>query len=214
MATIVNKNSKTISDLPAGKDLGRSNVMEMALPVQHASSNYHLLVRDILELVNKALVGLENVDNTSDKNKPISDAVLQALQNKADLEHFHSVRDIHGLSEQLARFFTINEQIPIENLRAVTRLLQDYAVKDHTHDLNQILGLSDALQGKADVQHDHELSTLPGYQNLIDIINQGLGEKLNAEQVDQRIDRKLEVFGSQIDQLVGTDIVREIPGQW
>lgn len=214
MATIVNKNSKTILDLLPGKDLGRSNVMEMALPVQRASSNYHLLVRDILELVNKALVGLENVDNTSDINKPISTAVNQALSSKAELEHMHGVQDIRGLAETLSRFFTINEQIPIENLRSVTRLLQDYADRDHNHDLNQILGLSDALQGKADVQHDHELSTLPGFQNLIDIINQGLGEKLNAEQVDQRIDRKLEVFSSQIDQLVGTDSVREIPGQW
>jgi len=40
--------------------------------------------------VTKAQVGLSNVDNTSDANKPISNATQSALNNKSDTTHDHS----------------------------------------------------------------------------------------------------------------------------
>lgn len=41
--------------------------------------------------VTKSQVGLGNVDNTSDKNKPISTATQTALNNKSDVGHTHTV---------------------------------------------------------------------------------------------------------------------------
>jgi hypothetical protein len=38
---------------------------------------------------NKAMVGLTNVDNISDANKPVSSAQLAALNLKANLAHQH-----------------------------------------------------------------------------------------------------------------------------
>ena len=43
--------------------------------------------------VTKAQLGLGNVDNTSDINKPISTAVQTALNSKADDEHTHTLTD-------------------------------------------------------------------------------------------------------------------------
>lgn len=42
------------------------------------------------KVLDKASVGLANVDNTADIDKPISTAVDDALQNKADISHTHS----------------------------------------------------------------------------------------------------------------------------
>ena len=44
--------------------------------------------------VTKAQVGLGNVDNTSDVNKPVSNAVQTALDDKADNGHTHTLDDI------------------------------------------------------------------------------------------------------------------------
>lgn len=44
--------------------------------------------------VTKAQVGLGNVDNTSDVNKPVSNAVQTALDGKADNGHTHTLDDI------------------------------------------------------------------------------------------------------------------------
>lgn len=44
--------------------------------------------------VTKEQVGLANVDNTADLDKPISYATQAALDEKADVEHVHSAHDI------------------------------------------------------------------------------------------------------------------------
>ncbi len=45
--------------------------------------------------------GLGNVDNTSDANKPVSNAVQAALDIKSDVGHVHFVTDVIGLSATL-----------------------------------------------------------------------------------------------------------------
>ena len=44
--------------------------------------------------VSKSAVGLANVDNTSDANKPISTATATALAGKAPLSHSHTIADL------------------------------------------------------------------------------------------------------------------------
>src|SRR5690606_33555 len=46
--------------------------------------------------LSKSDVGLGNVDNTSDLNKPISNAVQSALDDKADINHTHSASQINS----------------------------------------------------------------------------------------------------------------------
>lgn len=51
--------------------------------------------------LSKTDVGLANVDNTTDLNKPISTATQNALNNKASSTHFHIISDITGLQTAL-----------------------------------------------------------------------------------------------------------------
>lgn len=51
--------------------------------------------------VTKATLGLDQVDNTSDLDKPISTATQTALNNKADKTHTHAIADVTGLQSAL-----------------------------------------------------------------------------------------------------------------
>ena len=79
--------------------------------------------------ITKNTVGLGNVDNTSDKDKPISDAVAAALQLKAALTHIHAQADITGLAEALA----------------------GKSATDHTHSIVNITNLATQLNKKVDI---------------------------------------------------------------
>ncbi len=50
--------------------------------------------------VTKAQVGLGNVDNTSDVNKPISAAVQEALDKKSDKSHTHALDEISETTDK------------------------------------------------------------------------------------------------------------------
>src|SRR5574344_1606602 len=66
---------------------------EEIIPIVQNGSNKSVTVNLIKESIDKSDIGLENVDNTSDLNKPISTATQTALDAKVD-----SV-DGKGLSE-------------------------------------------------------------------------------------------------------------------
>ena len=51
--------------------------------------------------ITKNMVGLGNVDNTSDINKPISTAVQTALDLKSNVGHNHNISDVNGLQSAL-----------------------------------------------------------------------------------------------------------------
>lgn len=80
---------------PAGGDIGRvyvgtgsSNVMlakKIEVDTVDSKADAHIAKVDNPHGVTKAQVGLENVDNTADVDKPISTAVQTALDLKADI---------------------------------------------------------------------------------------------------------------------------------
>lgn len=78
-----------ISQLPVG-------IAEQAavVPVTNAAANQTRKVQlgDIVALATKQTVGLGNVDNTSDADKPVSTAVQSALDGKAAAVHTHDER--------------------------------------------------------------------------------------------------------------------------
>ena len=64
--------------------------------------------------VTKEQIGLGNVDNTSDMNKPISTATQMALDKKADVHHSHTMTDITDLENLLIikGFVTALSELP------------------------------------------------------------------------------------------------------
>lgn len=64
--------------------------------------------------VTKEQIGLGNVDNTSDMNKPISTATQMALDKKADIHHSHTMTDITDLENLpiIKGFVTVISELP------------------------------------------------------------------------------------------------------
>ena len=73
-----------------------------------------------------AQVGLANVDNTSDLNKPISTATQTALNGKANTTHSHVIGDVTGLQA------TLDGKAALSHTHAqsdITNLVSDLALK-------------------------------------------------------------------------------------
>lgn len=91
-------------------------------------------------VLTKADVGLGSVDNTSDLNKPVSDATQSALNNKADTGHTHATADITGLPATLSVLTT-----DVSNLQANKQDKLVSATNIKTVNGNSILGSGDIL---------------------------------------------------------------------
>lgn len=82
--------------------------------------------------LSKDAVGLGNVDNTSDADKPISTATATALSGKSDTGHGHAIADTTGL------------QAALDGKQAAG----SYAPATHTHVISDTTGLQGALDAK------------------------------------------------------------------
>lgn len=106
--------------------------------------------------VTKYQVGLDQVDNTSDMDKPISHAVDEALQGKADSEHMHEIGHIDSL-EELLNELRADVDTNAEDIDTKADLEHEhndlYYTKDETlefitvEDINDICGFSDGDVG-------------------------------------------------------------------
>lgn len=97
--------------------------------------------------VTKAMVGLGNVDNTTDAAKPISTATQTALDAKAAAIHTHVIADVTGL------------QSALDGKQAAG----SYAAAVHTHGISDITGLQSSLDGKAASSHTHTASAVTDF---------------------------------------------------
>lgn len=77
----------------------------------------------------KAQVGLDQVDNTADLDKPISTATQAALDGKAAASHTHTIANVSGLQTAL----------------------DGKAASSHTHTIANVAGLQTALDAKANL---------------------------------------------------------------
>lgn len=77
------------------------------------------------QTLDKAAVGLSNVDNTSDLNKPISTATQTALNGKANTAHVHALSDLTQSS-------ATNGQVPSWNGTNWVPVTPSPGVTDHT----------------------------------------------------------------------------------
>jgi len=94
----------------------------------------------------KADVGLGNVDNTSDLNKPVSTATQTALDGKAASSHTHAIADVTNLQTTL----------------------DGKAASSHTHPISAVTNLQSALDGKAASSHSHAIADVTGLQTALD----------------------------------------------
>jgi hypothetical protein len=101
----------------------------------------------------KADVGLSNVDNTSDANKPISSATQTALNGKANSSHTHASSDITDFTSAAKSAVVddaivdgVSDKAPSQN--AVFDALALKASSSHNHAIADVTGLQTALNAK------------------------------------------------------------------
>lgn len=99
----------------------------------------------------KSDVGLDNVDNTSDANKPISTAAQTALNGKAASVHSHAISDVTSLQTSLDAK---------ADSSAVTTALSGKADTVHSHAISDVTNLQASLDAKAAVSHTHLASEI------------------------------------------------------
>lgn len=89
--------SRKISELTRKTNLTGDELV----PAAHAGETYAVSISSIKSSVTKNDIGLSNVDNTPDVDKPVSALIQQALDGKAESTHGHAISDIVDLLEVL-----------------------------------------------------------------------------------------------------------------
>lgn len=120
------------------------------VPVFYGGTTYKATVGDILALVTKTGIGLGNVDNTSDINKPLSSAVQAALATKADANHTHAITQVNGLVVALSEKAPLTHSHVIADIAGLETALITKAPISHVHEISQVNGLTSVLSAKAD----------------------------------------------------------------
>ena len=141
-----------------------SEVVAGSSPVQSVSGRTGVVV------LASSDVGLGNVDNTSDLNKPISTATQTALDGKSAVGHTHATSEF-GLgnvdnTSDLNKPISTATQTALDGKSAVghTHLATDVGLGnvDNTSDANKPISTATqtALDGKSAVGHTHEASAI------------------------------------------------------
>ena len=100
--------------------------------------NSHIINTSNPHDVTKEQIGLENVDNTSDLDKPVSYAIQAALDEKADFEHMHedATTDVSG-------FMSPSDKVELADLRTK---VGDISVSDQiTHAIAEHVNVSGSI---------------------------------------------------------------------
>lgn len=135
--------------------------------------------------VTKQQIGLGNVNNTSDMDKPISTAVQEALNNKVEIEpgkglvSLEAAESIATVSEQLSEF---DESLQLEHARAVSAEdTINSALVTHKSDNENPHGVTAAQVGLGNVDNTSDLdkpistATQEALNALSDTIEEKIG---------------------------------------
>lgn len=93
----------------------------------------------------KTLLALNNVDNTADADKPISDDTQTALNGKAATNHTHTIAQVTGLQTELDNKSATNHNHDITTLTGYAASQALKANASHTHAIADVTGLSAQL---------------------------------------------------------------------
>ena len=142
------------------------------VPVSYQGNNYKVRLDSVKFFINKTDLGLNNVDNTSDLEKPISNATATALLGKADTNHNHALADIDGLTDVISQKANIVHEHEILDVNGLTAALDGKAAIDHGHSLASLPEVGQALTQKADVNHTHDIANINGLQDGLNNLQQ------------------------------------------
>lgn len=142
------------------------------LPVSYQGNNYKVRLDSVKFFLNKSDLGLDKVDNTTDLEKPISNATATALLGKADNVHTHVLSDIEGLSDVISQKANVTHGHEIVDINGLNNALDGKADVGHGHTLASLPEVGQALTQKADVNHTHDIGNINGLQDGLNNLQQ------------------------------------------
>lgn len=161
--------SKKISQLNEAISIDGSEV----IPISKPGFSLKLTLNRLKSIFTKADVGLGNVDNTSDIDKPLSSASIDAINTKADRNHSHNVSDIATLQQTLDNKANISHNHTVDNVSGLQTVLDTKSNTGHIHGISDVTGLVQSLSNKSDISHSHSLTKsdvgLPSVDNTSDV---------------------------------------------
>lgn len=119
--------AQNVSYENTASELAAENVQD-AIDEQQNDFSSHANNKSNPHSVTKSQIGLGNVDNTSDANKPISAATQNALNGKANSSHSHDASDITSGTLPLARGGTGQTSLAnVKNAFGITALENNFS---------------------------------------------------------------------------------------
>ena len=117
---------------------------------------------DLTKAQAKELLGLDNVDNTADADKPVSTATQTALDGKAASGHTHTIANVTGLQSAL------DGKADNSDIGSLEVMVGNKAPISHTHTFGGIPGLTAELGSKVPEARTVRASGVLRYGDAID----------------------------------------------
>ena len=182
---------------------------DMQFLVVYQGRNYRMGLGDMLSIVeqpSKEDLGLGNVDNTSDLDKPLSNAMLGALDNKANKNHGHSIGAINQLQESLDNKANIEHSHQMIDIVGIQEALNNKANQ------SEITRLEGEIGSKAPGNHTHE--EFPMIQQAIDYLNQYKSDKNHTHSefmmIEEILSRKADINHSHEEFVQFTQLIADL----
>lgn len=152
--------NKPVSDAVKAELDKKANhaAVQTAINVLSETMNAHNDSKNNPHSVTKAQIGLSNVDNTADKDKPVSDAVKTELSKKADAEnlnsHTENTSNPHGVTAEQVGAYGCQE---VDNkLSARAKLLHSH--RTASSGIRQEINLTERTIIAADISESGRIS--------------------------------------------------------
>jgi hypothetical protein len=162
-----------ISQLPLLNNLSGNEDTVLAVNGQ----NFKFKLSQLKTFITKNDLGLGNVDNTSDANKPVSTAQAQALAGKADVGHQHAVGDVTGLQQALDGKAASQHGHTVADVDGLQDALDNKAAQVHGHEISEVNGLIGVLNNKTDIGHGHSMADVNNLVPTIQGLQTQIGQK-------------------------------------
>lgn len=176
--------------------------------VVYDEKDYRMTLATLISLVTKAALGLENVDNTSDLNKPIPRAVTDALVAKANKDAVPTLTAFNALANSLQGYVT-NTQLN-QAVSSITQALNGYvtqtqlsaAVTQAITPVTQALAAINQQFGVVE-QRISALEQINSNAVTIDVMNLAIGSAVatlqqNLSDISQSFSETLQLFNTRV----------------
>ena len=182
---------------------------DMQFLVVYQGRNYRMGLGDMLSIVDqptKEDLGLGNVDNTSDLDKPLSNATIEALDGKANKNHGHSIGAISQLQESLDNKASKNHTHPMMDIEGIQDALNSKANQ------SEITRLESEITDKASIDHSH--GEFPLIQQAIDYLNQYKSDSNHTHSeftlIEEILSRKADINHSHEEFVQFTQLIADL----